>query len=245
MLLCRLAEVADARGLQLHLGHILPQGYGGRKLAWFAGLDEDLGMAEIKVDSRAGCGCDVPDDGCCKHGKRGKRGHGGPVGPTGPAGVAGAAGATGSTGSAGVGVGNVAQFGQLIQGGNNSVAPGTNAIQYNTTVLDTIGVTVAAFGTGNTFLLPAGTYVIDFENGNTGATSEALYTATAAAGPYTINTNARIGSATSTTWLHGRMVFVANGATWFIISGAGGVTLDIPAQADGDFVVRLTILKIA
>ena len=65
----------------------------------------------------------------------------------------------------------------VTEGGNGSVAPGTNAIEYTADqahVIDTIGVTTGTKGTGTSFLLPAGTYLIDFENENTSAAAEAM-----------------------------------------------------------------------
>ena len=145
-----------------------------------------------------------------------------------------------------------AEFVQQTQ--QTSIAP-ANAILYTTDnptgVYDTIGLTptpyVGPSSTGTQFLLPVGTYMIDFENSNDAAWSLSIRTSPVVNGPYnTVDENTIAGSTTATTWIHGRAIIVAAAPTWFIISPVTG-TQSIPTAgtAAGEFTARLTVLKIA
>lgn len=143
-----------------------------------------------------------------------------------------------------------AEYVQHTQAPNNSVAPGT-AIMYLTDnpagVYDTIGITTTTGpgAIGTEFLLPIGTYVIDFENSADAAWSLALYKSVTTQ-TETIDTNTIAGASTATTWIHGRSILVAAAPTYFIISPVTG-TQAIPTAgtAAGEYIARLTILKIA
>lgn len=163
----------------------------------------------------------------------------GPQGPQGPAGPAGG------------GASLAAEFVQHTQAPNNSRAPG-DAIMYETDnpggVYNTIGITTTTRADGGTeFLLPVGTYIVDFENSADAAWSLAIYKSVVS--PVVlgdIDTNTIAGASTATTWIHGRAIIVAAAPTFFIISPVTG-TQGIPTAgtAAGEFIARLTVLKIA
>lgn len=146
-----------------------------------------------------------------------------------------------------------AEYVQHTQGTNVSVAPGT-AIEYLTDnplgVFNTLGITTGTGpgAIGTAFLLPIGVYVVDYENSADAAWSLAIYKNTVAfAGPYAIDTNTISGASTATTWIHGRAIVDASLApTYIIISPVTG-TQAIPTAgtAAGEFIARLTILKVA
>jgi hypothetical protein len=183
-----------------------------------------------------------------------KSGTAGPIGPTGitgttgsvgPTGAVGATGAQGTTGPTGAFPG-YAEFVQNTQGTNSSIAPG-NSISYSTTVFDAIGIVTTigpGSGQGTEFLLPIGTYVLDFESGATSASSLAIYTSASASGPFTIDNNTIAGCSTGTTWIHGRAMVQAASPTYFIVSSVVG-TLAIPTAGTAtSYIARLTILQI-
>lgn len=149
-----------------------------------------------------------------------------------------------------VNLGKVAEFVQKSQGSNVSIAPGS-AVSYladQAAVVDTIGVgtSTGPGGQGTAFSLPTGTYLIDFENSNGSAWSLAVYKGGSPTA-VTIDTNTIAGASTATSWIHGRAYFVsAPGANWFIISPVVG-TAAIPTAgtASGEYIARLTILRLS
>jgi len=164
------------------------------------------------------------------------------------AGAVGATGLTGATGATGTGaIAGYAEFTQLIQAPNNSVPPG-QAFSFDTQVYNSIPATIVASpGAGGTvFTLGAGTYLLNYEMSLTSAGSIAVYTG-ATAGSLVIDNNTITGSATGTTWYNGRAIEVVpvGGLVVAISSVVGTAAVTTAGTAAGDFVVRLTILKIA
>lgn len=143
-----------------------------------------------------------------------------------------------------------AEYVQHTQGSNASVAPGS-AIEYLTDnpagVFNTLGITTTTGpgGQGTEFLLPIGVYMIDFENSADAAWSLAIYKSLVTQ-TEVIDTNTIAGASTATTWIHGRAIISAAAPTYIIISPVTG-TQAIPTAgtAAGEFIARLTILKIA
>lgn len=143
-----------------------------------------------------------------------------------------------------------AEYVQHTQGSNVSIAPG-RAIEYLTDnplgVFNTLGITTTTgpAGQGTEFLLPIGVYVIDFENSADAAWSLAIYKSLVTQ-LEVIDTNTIAGASTGTTWIHGRAIISAAAPTYIIISPVTG-TQAIPTAgtAAGEFIARLTILKIA
>lgn len=144
-----------------------------------------------------------------------------------------------------------AEYVQHTQAPNNSVPPG-QAIMYLTDnpsgVYNTIGITTttgpAAIGTA--FQLPVGVYMIDYENSAAAASSFAIYQG-ASNTVLAINTNTISGSTTATSWIHGRAIITSTtGNDWIIVSSVTG-TAAIPTAgtAAGEYIARLTFLKIA
>jgi hypothetical protein len=143
-----------------------------------------------------------------------------------------------------------AEYVQTTQGTNSSVAPGT-AIAYLVDnpagVYNTIGITTntGPGAVGTEFVLPIGTYVIDFENSSDAAWSLALYksltTQTEA-----VDNNTIAGSSTATTWIHGRCILVCAAITYVIVSPVTGThAIPTAGTAAGEYVARITFLKIA
>lgn len=144
-----------------------------------------------------------------------------------------------------------AEYVQHTQGSNISVAPGT-AIEYLTDnptgVYDTIGIglTTGPGAIGTAFQLPVGVYMVDYENSADAAWSLAIYQG-ASNTVLAVNTNTISGASTATTWIHGRAIITSTiGNDWIIISPVTG-TQAIPTAgtAAGEFIARLTLLKIA
>jgi hypothetical protein len=199
-------------------------------------------MADIKVSNPV---CDDDDDD--DKGKRGHRGHRGPTGPTGPG--TGSTGPTGPSGGGGGGVGLAAEFVQQTQAPNNSRAPG-DAYQYETDspggVFNSLGIVTATFNGGTAFLLPVGNYLVDHENSVMAASSQGIAKGPAAVGPFTLDVHTIAGSSTGTTWIHGRAIVVAAVPTWIIITPTTGTNaIPTAGNAAGEFIARITILKIA
>lgn len=192
-------------------------------------------------------------------GNQGFQGFQGPQGIQGPQGFQGTAGPQGSQGSQGTqGVqgsqgGGILAFAEFVQHSastNGTVPPGT-AIEYLTDhptgVFDTIGIatTTGPGAVGTEFLLPIGFYMVDYENGNTAAVSQAIYTSVTTQ-TEVIDIDTAAGAATGTTWIHGRGIIDASASPiFFFVSAATGV-LSIPnsSAGNGDFLARLTIIKI-
>jgi hypothetical protein len=165
--------------------------------------------------------------------------------------VGGIAGTNGINGTNSGGIGGYAEFVQLTQGTNVSVAPGT-AVSYLVDnpvgVFNSLGITFVSGpgGQGTAFLLPIGTYMVDFEHSAGSASSFAIYRATslgALAGGVDNNTIA--GSTTATTWIHGRAIVNAAAPTYLMISSVVGIVAIVPAgTAAGFYVARITFLAI-
>lgn len=181
---------------------------------------------------------------------------GGPTGPTGDTGAQGAQGATGATGTTGAtgatgAAGGIAGYAEFVQHTAQApIAPGS-AIKYTTDtpfVYDTIGINVLAGpgAVGDAFQLPVGVYIIDYENSADAAWSLAIYQGVSNT-VLAIDTETISGASTATTWIHGRAIITsAVGDDWIMISPVVG-TQSIPTAgtAAGEFIARLTILKIA
>jgi hypothetical protein len=175
------------------------------------------------------------------------------TGSTGQPGLAASTGSTGTPGATGVagtigGSAGIAEYVELIQGSNNSVPPGSAFILSNQTI-NTIGITTVAgpAGQGTAFILPAGTYIIDYELSLGSAGSIALYLG-AAVGSVAIDNNTIAGSTTATSWIHGRAteVIVTGTNDHIILSSVVGTAAVVTAgTAAGFFIVRMTFLKIA
>jgi hypothetical protein len=186
----------------------------------------------------------------CK-GATGATGSGG-AGATGATGVgitgATGAGGAGSTGATGLtGITGYAEFLQTVQAPNDSVPPG-QAFSFNTTVFNTLGITLSpgpgAIGTAFTFST-AGVYVFDYEMSLASAGSVALFIGPAV-GSLNIDTNTVAGSSTATTRIHGRAIENLPSGEVVIVSSVVGTAAVVTAGTDaGNFMIRLTILKIA
>jgi hypothetical protein len=105
---------------------------------------------------------------------------------------------------------------------------------------------VGSSSTGTQFLLPIGTYLVDFENSADAAWSLSIAKSLVVNGPFTHDLNTIAGASTATTWIHGRAVVVAAAPTYIIITPVTD-TAAIPTAgtAAGEYIARLTILKIA
>jgi hypothetical protein len=177
------------------------------------------------------------------------------TGATGPTGPAGATGATGAAGAAATGATlGFAEYVQFTQSPNNSIAPGagvTYTVDHPAGVVDTIGIglSVVPGGQGTAFLLPIGSYMLDFESSGTSGSGAAfaIYKAAAPGGLAAgIDNDTIAGSATSTTWIHGRAVVIAAVPTYVMISPVvATVAIPTAGPAAGFFEARLTVLKIA
>lgn len=144
-----------------------------------------------------------------------------------------------------------AEYVQHTQAPNNSIPPG-QAIEYLTDnplgVYNTLGIVTATgpAAIGTAFQLPVGVYMIDYENSAAAASSFAIYQG-ASNTVLAIDTDTISGSTTGTTWIHGRAIITSTvGNDWIMISSVVG-TADIPTAgtAAGEFIARLTILKLA
>lgn len=188
----------------------------------------------------------------CPPGPKGDIGPAGPKGDTGATGNTGATGpkgdngGTGAKGDAGAsGVVGVAQFVRKIQTPNNSVPPG-QAFTIDTEVINTIPVDViASAGAGGTFFtLTNGLYSIDYEMSLTASGSVAIYKGPTS-GSLAIDTDTISGSATRTTWIHGRCFLDITTASRVVaVSSVVGTAAVPPAgSAAGFYMIRLTIEK--
>ena len=171
------------------------------------------------------------------------------VGPQGIQGEVGPSGLVGPAGPIGPGSAGYAEFVQLTQSPNDSIAPGagvTYTVDNPTGVFNTLGITLDTVpgGQGTAFLLPAGrAYIIDFENSNDQPWALAIYKSTAlatiAAG---IDNNTIAGSTTATTWIHGRAIVVATVPTYIMISPVTN-THAIPTAGNAPvYIARITFL---
>jgi hypothetical protein len=144
---------------------------------------------------------------------------------------------------------STAEYVQTTQGTNVSVAAGA-AISYlvdnPTGLVNTIGITTAVGPTqGTAFMLPVGTFIIDWENSNAAAASTAVYQGSTNL-LMSILGNSTAGSTTVTSWIHGRHTVISTvGNQWVMISPAVG-TLVIPAAGNSSlFVARVGFLQTA
>jgi len=156
---------------------------------------------------------------------------------------------TGTTISATTGA---AEFTQLTQAPNNSVGSGL-AFEfltdyplgvYNTTGITTFNAPIQ----GTAFLLPIGTYVVDYEMSLSSAGPVAISTSpNNLNGSYTVDVSSKAGSSTATTWIHGRAIIqVVAVPLYFIVGPTDAVTASVANTAGApQYIVRLTILKIA
>ena len=188
-------------------------------------------------------------------GNTGTDGATGSIGATGSAGNTGAVGSTGATGNTGstgnTGASASTLFAEYVQKtAQAAIAPGT-AIEYLTDnpagVFDTIGITTSTGpgAVGTAFQLPVGFYMVDFENSADAGWSLAIYQGSSST-VLTVDNNTIVGASTATTWIHGRAIVNATLANpWIMISPVSG-TQSIPTAgtAAGEFIARLTILKI-
>ncbi len=158
---------------------------------------------------------------------------------------------TGCVGDPLVAVAGTVGYAEYVQHSAQApIAPGT-AIEFLTNnpagVFNTLGITTTTGpgAIGTEFLLPIGTYMIDFETSADAAWSLAIYKSLVTQ-LEAIDTNTIAGASTATTWIHGRAIINAVAPTYFIISPVTG-TQSIPTAgtAAGEFIARLTILKIA
>jgi hypothetical protein len=165
----------------------------------------------------------------------------GATGPTGPTGTTGATGATGATGSVGV-----AEFIQITQSTNGSVAAGT-PFTIGTQVVNTVPLDIVSSAEvgGTVFTLSAGTYIIDYEMSLGAAGSVAVYVGPTA-GSLAIDPNTVAGSSTATTWIHGRAIEEVSTTLVIAISSAEGTAAVVTAGNDaGSYMIRLTIVKVS
>lgn len=188
-----------------------------------------------------------------------------PPGPDGPAGATGPAGPTGATGPAGPQGGNVANAAIAMftsTGAQASVAGGvpffigTGAT--GTTILNTQPTVIGAFTavinsqSGSIFnITKAGTYQFDYEATWAGAHSFALFWRLVSAGlpggttVFTEYAGSVAGSATATTWVHGRYIDKITVPTYYYISPVLTDTISLSAlPVVATNMIRLTIVQL-
>jgi hypothetical protein len=147
-----------------------------------------------------------------------------------------------------------AEFVHLTQSPNNSVAVG-QAFTYNLPAvynsISSLTAAAAAGGGGPTqgtlFTLPTGLYYFDYEMSLGSSGSVAIYKGPSPA-LLSIDTNTIAGSATATSWIHGRALVDATQVT-SLVAMVGPANATDAVVAAGDYVsvymCRLNILKIA
>jgi Cys-rich repeat protein len=174
----------------------------------------------------------------------------GPPGPVGPPGLNGTNGTNGTNGAPGPagGVLGSAAYVRTIQSPNNSVPPGT-AFTVDTQIFNsTAGAVTVGTGAGGTVwnLNTVGTYIFDYELSLGSAGSVALYKGPSS-GSLAIDNTTVAGSATATSWIHGRgTVVVASTPIVVALSSATGTAAVVAAgNAAGLYVVRMTIVRVA
>jgi hypothetical protein len=143
-----------------------------------------------------------------------------------------------------------AEFAQTVTGTNNSIIAG-RAVSFNTQVVNTAGITTNAGpgGQGTEFVVPVGTYFVNYETSNNLTTwSMALYKSNTG-GLETIDTNTLVGASTAGMWMNGSSVLVAQVPTYVIVSpgftGAAGSIGDPTTGSSPLLVSRITFMKIA
>jgi hypothetical protein len=175
----------------------------------------------------------------------GATGASGAPGAPGAAGLAGAVGATGATGASGA-PGPAGSFGyaQFVEFNSQSVASG-NPLSCPNTVYDTIGITKMGLATGTVFQLPRGVYVVDYETSTSSVGPLAISTGPSS-GSLSIDINSKSGSTTATTWIHGRSIIQSLASNvFFIVGPTDSVAAAVAPIGSTEFIVRVTILKIA
>ena len=189
----------------------------------------------------------------------GAEGEQGPPGPAGPQGIQGIQGVPGPQGAQGVqgikgppgqsGV-TVAEFVHHVQVPNNSRAAGDPFLidiqVYNDTGVTAANSTFPIGAPGTIFTFPIGRYILDYEMSIEASSSVAVYKGLVG-GPYIQDPDTLAGSATGTTWIHGRSLLIANALTEAYIGPVTAVvTAVVPAGNSPDnYMIRLTIVKVA
>lgn len=168
-----------------------------------------------------------------------------PPGPPGIQGLPGKDGQQGAPGKDGTnGALGFAEYTRLIA--QTAKAPGT-AITIDNQIVNNMpgNLTMAAGAGGTVFVLTTGTYVFDYELSLDRASSVALYTGPSS-GSLSIDKNTIAGSATATTWIHGRSGVLVPAGTLTVALSPVVSTPAIPLAGDSDvYMVRMTIMKVA
>lgn len=213
---------------------------------------------------------------------RGATGPAGPVGPSGASGLIGATGASGligATGAAGTngidgatgatgatGALGYAEFVQTSQSTNNSVpyvadgSTSTNGFDFNPSgtppLLNTIGITTVALssvgGIGTCFVLPVGTYLIDYEMSLVSDGSISIFNGVNATSLSPITTSVA-GAVGPTTWIHARHILQVTTTNNYmaICPYTSTATTYAPASISpagtpaAPYIARITFLKVA
>lgn len=154
--------------------------------------------------------------------------------------------ANGSITSAMTGTG-AAQFVRTIQSPNDFVPPGS-AFTIDTQAFNSVPSSiVASAGAGGTVFTfgATGTYVLDYEMSLSTAGSIGIYTGPNA-GSLVLDSNSVTGAVAATTWIHGRTLVVTGASPVVVaISPVAGTASIAPAgTAPGNYMIRLTVLKI-
>lgn len=148
-----------------------------------------------------------------------------------------------------------AEFVQQTQGTNASIAPGSGVAYltdnptgvYNTTTI--VAANNVPGGQGTSFLLPVGSWAVDFESsGSSGSGAAfAIYkSATLGTIASGIDNNTVSGSSTSTTWIHGRAIVVVAVPTYIMISPVvATVSIPTAGPATGLYTARINFLQIS
>lgn len=124
----------------------------------------------------------------------------------------------------------------------------------DTTLVNTIfnlsAVTTTGVGTkGTRFTIGSpGTYVVDFGISLTSTTPIGIYTGVNPIGALTLNNNTVVGSATATTWIHGRSIIVVPTTLTLAIgpaiADAPGAAAISAAGTTGPLITHLSIVKV-
>jgi hypothetical protein len=137
-----------------------------------------------------------------------------------------------------------AEFVQTTQGSNSLVQAG-DGISYLFDnpygVYNTING-LQASGTTTMFYLPNGTYIINYENSSSSATTQAIYQGTR--GSLSALNSSISSSSVALSWIHGSSIIQTNGTNNYVIIGPISGTLTIPVISSLS-VARVTFLKIA
>ncbi|AYV75206.1 MAG: hypothetical protein Terrestrivirus1_80 [Terrestrivirus sp.] len=173
-------------------------------------------------------------------------------GPPGPRGLKGDPGNPGATGPAGVNGSGYAEFVQLTQGSNSSV-PNNTAFMISNEVINTLGITQnAAPRHGTSFFVPIGTYVIDFETipdfAEGGRPLSNYISMCISTSPdnliYTLDDNS-LTTTYAESWMQGRHIINFLTPMYLTVCSVAAGNIKVIDGDTGDFVVRITFLKIA